>query len=175
MTGKKRSEITGPDVSESARRPLVFLCLLTWSPTNEPQASAGPSIEKPASHLDNDFDFQLVVFEVYFPVFKSSHEEKCHFNMIFFQKVENTLFKVLRNGFNIPETPFEAMFSLPQTQTDGSIEGNSLENPIHLPGVKVEHFRSFLRILYPLCVFHDTSLLSIRVFLIFSKKKKLQH
>ena len=69
----------------------------------------------------------------------------------FFQKVENTLFKVLRNGFNVPGTPFEAMFALPQTPTD-NIEGSSLENPIHLPGVKADHFRSFLRILYPLCV-----------------------
>ena len=43
------------------------------------------------------------------------------------------------------------MFGLPQAQTD-SIEGSCFENPIHLPGVKVDHFRSFLRILYPLCV-----------------------
>ena len=67
-----------------------------------------------------------------------------------FQKVEDTLFQVLINGFNLPGTPFEAMFALPQTEA--SIEGSSLENPIHLPGIKVEHFRSFLRILYPLCV-----------------------
>ena len=67
-----------------------------------------------------------------------------------FQKVEDTLFQVLRNGFDLPGTPFEAMFALPQTET--SIEGSSLENPFYLPGIKVEHFRSFLRILYPLCV-----------------------
>ena len=47
------------------------------------------------------------------------------------------------------------MFDLPQTQTDSSLEGNSLENPIHLPGVKADDFRCFLRILYPLCVFDD--------------------
>jgi hypothetical protein len=35
--------------------------------TDEPQASAGPSIEKHAHHdLDQDFDFQIVVFKVYF-------------------------------------------------------------------------------------------------------------
>ena len=45
-------------------------------PTGEPQASAGPSIESPDSRLDNDFDFQIVVFEVYFLVFKSSHNLK---------------------------------------------------------------------------------------------------
>jgi hypothetical protein len=64
--------------------------------------------------------------------------------------VENTLFNVVKNGFNVPGTPFEAMFALPQAQTDSSsIEGSSLENPIHLLGIKVDHFRSFLRILYP--------------------------
>ena len=68
-------------------------------------------------------------------------------------KVENTLFQVLRNGFNVPGTTFEAMFKLPHTPTDidsNSLEGSNLENPIHLPGIKAAHFRSFLRILYPL-------------------------
>jgi hypothetical protein len=116
------------------------------TPTSEPQDPAGPSIE----NLDQDFDFQIVVFEV-FPVFKSSpHEETISRT---FQKVENTLFKVLRNGFNVPGTTFEAIFAPQTTDTStSSIEGNSLENPIRLPGVKVDHFRSFLRILYPLCV-----------------------
>ena len=116
-------------------------------PTGEPQALPGPSFENPASLLDHEFNFQIVVFKVY-SVFKYSHEEMITTS---FQKVENTLFQVLRNGFNVPGTPFEAMFALPQTQMD-SIEGSSLENPIHLPGIKVDHFRSFLRILYPLCV-----------------------
>jgi len=52
----------------------------------------------------------------------------------------------------------------------GGIEGNSLENPIHLPGIKAVHFRSFLRIfnfkLYPLSDFNDTTQLSIYVFMI---------
>ena len=43
------------------------------------------------------------------------------------------------------------MFALPQTLTD-SIEGSGPDNPIHLPGIKADHFRAFLRILYPLCV-----------------------
>jgi len=114
---------------DEAPAPLPSLSFDMQSNFGEPQAqaSAGPSSnENPASCLDQDFDFQLVVF-----------------------KVENTLFKVLRNGFNVPGTPFEAMFALPQAQTDSNIEGNSLENPIHLPGVKVDHFRPFLRILYP--------------------------
>ena len=116
-------------------------------PTDERQAPAGASIENPASLLDHDFNFQIVVFKVY-SFFKSSYEETITTP---FQKVENTLFQVLKNSFNVPGTPFEAMFTLPQTQTDG-IEGSSLENPIHLPGIKVDHFRPFLRVLYPLCV-----------------------
>ena len=115
------------------------------SPTDD--LPAGPSIEKRAPHLDYVFNFQIVVFEVYFLSSYFSHKEIV---TISFQKVENTLFQVLRNGFNVPGTAFEAMFALPQTQSDNT-EG-SLENPIHLPGIKADHFRSFLRILYPLCV-----------------------
>ena len=45
------------------------------------------------------------------------------------------------------------MFAPQTTDSEtSSIEGSSLENPIRLPGVKVDHFRSFLRVLYPLCV-----------------------
>ena len=80
------------------------------------------------------------------------------------EKVENTLFQVFRNSFNIPGTPFEAMFSLPQAQSD-RIEGSSLENPIHLRGIKVDHFRSFLRVLYyPLCVLMIFSIKYLRVY-----------
>ena len=85
-----------------------------------------------------------------------------------FQKVENTLFQVVRNGFNVPGTPFEAMFALPQTQTD-SIEGR-LENPINLPGIKAEHFRSFLRMLHPLCVLMTLQFKYSRIY-----DKLLQH
>jgi len=95
------------------------------SPTVTDDPLAGPSIEKRASRLDQDFNYQVVVFEV-----------------------ENTLFQVPRIGFNVPGSPFEAMFALPQTQTD-DIEGSSLDNPIQLSGVKVHHFRPFLRVLYP--------------------------
>jgi hypothetical protein len=116
-------------------------------PNGEPQ-DPGPSIEKDSfSRLDHNFDFQIVIFKVY--IFPSSN---VHPRLSKFPKqVENTLFKVPRNGFKVPGTPFEAMFTLPQAETD-NIEGSSLENPIHLPGVSVDNFRSFLRILYPLCV-----------------------
>jgi hypothetical protein len=46
-------------------------------PTGKPQASAGPSIENPTSRLDNDFDFQIVVFEVYYYfLFSNLHMKK---------------------------------------------------------------------------------------------------
>ena len=63
----------------------------------------------------------------------------------------------------MPGTPFEAMFTLPQTQTD-SIEGSSVENPIHLQGIKADDFRSFLRVLYPLCVLMILSVKHSRVY-----------
>ena len=117
---------------------------------NPPSTGNPPAVRRrasPSSRLDHVFDFQTqtVVFEVC--IFQSSHGETMTTS---FQKVEDTLFRVNRNGFILPGTPFEAMFALPQTKN--SIEGSDLENPIYLPGIKVEHFRSFLRILYPLCV-----------------------
>ena len=78
----------------------------------------------------------------------------------------------LRNGFDIPGTPFEAMFALPQTQSD-SVEGSSHENPIHLRGIKVDHFRCFLRILYPLSVLMIFPVKYLRVYVkIFSIGRK---
>ncbi|KDR75485.1 hypothetical protein GALMADRAFT_483801 [Galerina marginata CBS 339.88] len=64
--------------------------------------------------------------------------------------VEDKLFQVLKNGFDVPGTIFEAMFSLPSRETRSSLlEGNSLENPIYLPGIQKDHFRVFLRALFP--------------------------
>ena len=120
--------------------------------TSEPQV-LGDQIENPASppslQVDHVFNFQIVVFQVFFlSSCKSSHEEMITTSL---HKVENTLFQVIRNGFNVPGTSYKAIFALPQTPMN-SVEGSSLENPIHLPGIKAVHFRSFLRILYPLCV-----------------------
>ena len=59
-------------------------CLIS---TDEPQASAaGPSIEKPATHhnLDEDFDFQIVVFKVYFFFF--NHKKGLITKRLFFLK-----------------------------------------------------------------------------------------
>lgn len=126
----------------------------SWPPGEPP---AGPSIKKPTSRLDQVFNFQIVVFEVYIYIYSRLQIWRKR-SQNFFQKVENTLFQVLRNGFNVPGTPFEAMFALPQTPTgDDNVEGSSLENPICLSGIKVDHFRSFLRILYPLYVLMNLS------------------
>ena len=62
-----------------------------------------------------------------------------------------------KHGFNVPGTPFEAMFALPQgpsvkTEDMGATgcEGLSDDNPIVLHQVEEEDFRAFLRVLYPL-------------------------
>ncbi|PPR06868.1 hypothetical protein CVT26_003992 [Gymnopilus dilepis] len=89
----------------------------------------GSSNKKPIRRLDDTFNFQIVVFQV-----------------------EDTLFQVLKNGFNVPGTPFETMFATPQASEDilnSPLEGSTLGEPIDLSGIKVEHFRAFLRILYP--------------------------
>lgn len=58
---------------------------------------------------------------------------------------------MIRNGFEVPGTIFEAMFTLPPPNENGTpIEGTSLGNPIILDGVAEEQFRAFLRALYPL-------------------------
>ena len=51
---------------------------------------------------------------------------------------------MIRNGFEVPGTIFEAMFALPQANENGTpIEGTSLDNPIILDGVAEEQFRAF--------------------------------
>ncbi|KAF8959945.1 hypothetical protein BDZ97DRAFT_1366163 [Flammula alnicola] len=71
-----------------------------------------------------------------------------YFESVVFQ-VGNCTFKVPKNGFQIPGTIFEAMFSLPGEQTESNIEGTSDENPIFLSGVDENNFRAFLSVLYP--------------------------
>jgi hypothetical protein len=61
-------------------------------------------------------------------------------------QVGNTIFRVPKNGFVVPGSIFEAMFSLPTTGENA--EGLNDQNPINLP-VNEEHFRGFLRAMYP--------------------------
>ncbi|KAF9558103.1 hypothetical protein CPC08DRAFT_23399 [Agrocybe pediades] len=85
-----------------------------------------------AVKLDDVFNFQIVVFQV-----------------------EDTIFEVLKAGFNVPGTIFETLFTLPQESPDdagASVEGRNRDHPIVLEGVKASDFRIFLRILYPFMV-----------------------
>ncbi|KIM36758.1 hypothetical protein M413DRAFT_31388 [Hebeloma cylindrosporum] len=71
--------------------------------------------EDPQPSVHPNFNFELVVFQV-----------------------GETLFKVIKNGFQVPGTIFEAMFSLPPGG-EAPVEGTSLETPIVLEGVGVLH------------------------------------
>ncbi|KAF4620939.1 hypothetical protein D9613_001092 [Agrocybe pediades] len=101
---------------------------------SEPEAEKAPPspsvARSPVVRLDDVFNFQVVVFQV-----------------------EDVIFEVLKSGFNVPGTIFEEMFALPQPTPAGgdasSVEGNSRDNPIVLPGVSENDFRIFLRVLYP--------------------------
>ena len=67
------------------------------------------------------------------------------------QKVENTLFRIPKNGFQVADSFFETIFSLPQPK--GTIvEGSDDTYPLPLDGVSKAYFRGFLRVLYPLWV-----------------------
>ncbi|KIM36752.1 hypothetical protein M413DRAFT_448888 [Hebeloma cylindrosporum] len=110
-----------------------FTVIESASTTSDDPGGSGSrpcdSAEKiPATpQVDSFFNFQLVVFQV-----------------------GDTLFQVVRNGFEIPGTIFEAMFALPSGNgNETPIEGTSLENPIILDGVAEEQFRAFLRAIYP--------------------------
>ncbi|KAF9470259.1 hypothetical protein BDN70DRAFT_889185, partial [Pholiota conissans] len=57
-------------------------------------------------------------------------------------KVENTLFRVPKSGFNVPGTPFADLFVNPDTSsTDNYL--------LDIKGVSKAHFKGFLRVLYP--------------------------
>ncbi|KAF9470681.1 hypothetical protein BDN70DRAFT_662847 [Pholiota conissans] len=81
-------------------------------------------------------------------------EEECevddlyYFDLVIF-KVENKLFRVPKVGLNVEGTPFEAMFTLPQSTP---VEGSTDKNPIILQGegITKANFRAFLRVLYPI-------------------------
>ena len=92
-----------------------------------------------------NFNFELVVFRVS----SALHSRPTH--LILFLKAGDTLFKVIKNGFQVPGTVFEAMFALPPGG-EAPVEGTSIKTPIVLEGVDEQHFHAFLRVLYPLYV-----------------------
>ncbi|KAJ3500252.1 hypothetical protein NLJ89_g9881 [Agrocybe chaxingu] len=92
-------------------------------------ASPGPSTAcaNPLVRRDKEYYFQNVVF-----------------------RVGDVLFNVPKQGFQVPGTIFEAMFSLPTGVDPSEVEGSSDERPIVLANIPTNHFRSFLKVLYPL-------------------------
>ncbi|PPQ74255.1 hypothetical protein CVT24_001156 [Panaeolus cyanescens] len=85
-------------------------------------------------------------------------DDEFYFDIVTF-KVENTLFRVPRNGFLYPGSTFEDLFSLPGPSTDldspisanqptPQREGSCDDNPIVLEQISASSFRSFLRVLY---------------------------
>jgi len=68
---------------------------------------------------------------------------------MYYDQVENKLFRVPTHAFTTQSEFFETMFSLPQVNPD--IEGESERNPIKLPlDIRAEDFKNFLKLLYPL-------------------------
>lgn len=66
-------------------------------------------------------------------------------------RVEGTLFKVPRRGFESGSGVFATMFSLPSVLGHGEKkEGQSDETPIILEGIQEDDFRSLLHLMYPI-------------------------
>ena len=101
--------------------------------------------EEPTPSVHPNFNFELVVFRVS----SALHSRLTHLILLF--KAGDTLFKVIKNGFQVPGTVFEAMFALP-LGGEVPVEGTSIETPIVLEGIDEQHFDAFLRVLYPLYV-----------------------
>jgi len=81
------------------------------------------------------------------PERKRERDDVYYFDHIVFE-VENTLFRVPKNGFQVAGSFFETIFSLPQPEGE-MIEGSDDICPLPLLGISKAHFRSFLRVLYP--------------------------
>ncbi|EDR07927.1 uncharacterized protein LACBIDRAFT_327720 [Laccaria bicolor S238N-H82] len=64
-------------------------------------------------------------------------------------RVEGTLFKVPRRGFESGSGVFATMFTLPSV-LEKEKEGQSDETPIILEGIKKDDFRSLLHLMYPI-------------------------
>ncbi|KAF8161473.1 hypothetical protein B0H34DRAFT_701089 [Crassisporium funariophilum] len=64
-------------------------------------------------------------------------------------KVENTLFKVPRKGFESGQNAFTTLFTLPPPE-GARAEGADDALPISLHGISKAHFRAFLLVLYPI-------------------------
>ncbi|KAF9552803.1 hypothetical protein CPC08DRAFT_728349 [Agrocybe pediades] len=97
---------------------------------------------------DDIFYVDTIVFKVFAPL-EPIRLSKHLLNLPVF-KVENTLFRVPRCGFEVPGCFFATMFTLPGPGEKGEqIEGTDDAHPILLEGIQKSHFKSFLKVLYP--------------------------
>jgi len=93
---------------------------------------------------DAEFYFKVIVFQVRMYLTFGLVDEN-----FYLSKVGNTIFRVPKHGFEVPETIFHSMFTLPIDENDvENIEGSRDDNPIVLP-VDEAYFRGFLRVMYP--------------------------
>jgi hypothetical protein len=102
---------------------------------------------KPEITRDNFFYFDTLVFQVAFVILVIND-----FNSVrSLTQVETTLFRVPRYGFEVEGTLFQTLFSLPGPLENGEqAEGRDDNYPIVLENITKEHFRGFLRVMYPL-------------------------
>ncbi|KAF8959810.1 hypothetical protein BDZ97DRAFT_1666706 [Flammula alnicola] len=78
-----------------------------------------------------------------------ARDQVYYFEVIVFE-VEGTLFRVPKNGFEVPGSFFETLFSLPGPGKNGThMEGTDDTCPIVIEGISKDHFRSFLSVMYP--------------------------
>ncbi|KAF8802638.1 hypothetical protein BYT27DRAFT_7341295 [Phlegmacium glaucopus] len=94
-------------------------------PKTLPNPFTEPEAPDPECERDNLYYFDIIVF-----------------------KVDNTLFRVPKNGFQVADSFFETIFSLPQPEGT-MVEGSDDTCPLILSGISKAYFRGFLRVLYP--------------------------
>lgn len=99
-------------------------------------AQLPPVVGRPQAHVDTVWNFSCVTFQV---------RAHCPFNTFSMNKAfltcgqaEDTLFSVLKQGFLVPGSPFEAMFAQ-------SASGD----PIFLENTTAFDFRALLSAMYP--------------------------
>ncbi|KAF8161471.1 hypothetical protein B0H34DRAFT_701061 [Crassisporium funariophilum] len=94
-------------------------------PSALPRVEVLETVPEPEVERDDVYYFEIVVF-----------------------KVENTLFKVPRIGFESEQNVFTTLFTLSPPK-GAQAEGADDALPISLHGISKAHFRAFLRVLYP--------------------------
>ena len=120
--------------------PLCTLAMTDLRPTS------------PVLQEDEFYCFENVTFQAYAILTLS---RRCWLTML---QVEDTFFRVPKNGFLTSGSFLATLFQLPvvhsqarQNDAERQVEGASKENPIKVPaGVSKTAFRNLLRVMYPL-------------------------